>query len=189
MQQEAITLVAALKTNSSDGESLLARVKSIAATDSDDRGPKHFLSAMNERLEPNARRHHVRVVIYIDEAYSLSRAFAPNDPKRSFYDTFLSAFTDLGPEQDIFLISLSTHSHMAELARPQHEQRSARSSESPSYHQAPYTELVFDCLPDNKPIFNPTMMAMTLGDVAELSFLVKFGRPLYVRLNMRCDHF
>lgn len=108
-------------------------------------------------------------MLYIDEAYELSSVSGLS----TFSDAFLSAFADLYSGLPIFLVSLSTHPRMAELARRQTSAWGMR-----SHHQDPYTEPVFDCLPNNGPIFFAN--TMSLRDVAEPSFLVKFGRPLYV---------
>lgn len=121
----------------------------------------------------------VLLQIVLDEAHGLSKVSITNSPReKTLYDVFLSAFTDFGADKPMFLISLSTHSHLAKHARPLGKQASDRGVSPDAYHQAPYTELPFDCFPANQPIFVPGQL--TLKDVSEARFMVQFGRPLCV---------
>lgn len=153
-------------------------------------GVSSFINAIYQRqgLQPpsSLSDNDVKVLLYLDEAHALAStpAGSPQElGQRTLYDTFMSAFTDLSPGRPIFLVSLSTHSHIGQLARPHGEQPSSRSMDSRVRHHAPYTELAFDCLLNGEPIFRPGTMNMS--EVSHPSFLVRFGRPLYV--SFQCN--
>ncbi|GJE94101.1 hypothetical protein PsYK624_102690 [Phanerochaete sordida] len=115
------------------------------------------------RLTGQRKHAEVALLIYIDEVYDLSRI--RRGGSESFYDTLFRAFTALGPENPLFLLTITTHPAVALHAN------------LPMRHQPPYSELPFDVLLDHRPLFSPN--SMTLWDVAQPSFMANFGRPMF----------
>jgi hypothetical protein len=116
----------------------------------------------------------VRILVYFDEAHSLSDISIDGDG-RNYYDALCSVL-DLLKECSLFAITLSTNSNLSRFSPSKRAHPSNRVVEGKDSLQAPYTELLFDCLENNKPLIRPN--EMTLKEVADVGFMVKFGRPL-----------
>jgi hypothetical protein len=118
----------------------------------------------------------VRVLMYFDEAHTLSDVLIRKDEGcRNFYDAFISAIDHMSPAA-LFAITLSTNSNLRRFSPPHDSHGSGRVVEGKDCLQVPYTELLFDCLENDQPIFTPG--TMSLEEVSEIGFMVKFGRPL-----------
>ena len=127
-------------------------------------GPDKFVAAIKSRLSAGLQHPEIVALLYIDEAHELS-SVTSGYSRYSLYDTFIEAFDLFASSRPIFLITISTNT-------------SIRHSSSHTLCP-PYTDLEFDCLLDNRPIFYPGRM--TLRDVSKPAFMAKFGRPLCVR--------
>lgn len=127
-------------------------------------GPRKLVEVIASRLAGGFKNPDVVVFVYIDEVHDYSTIQCDDIRSKNLYDALLDAWNDLGPAHPIFLATIATS---PSIVRPLNR---------PLRYQAPYTELVFDCFPDECPLFVPG--TMTLKDVAELAFMVKFGRPL-----------
>lgn len=99
------------------------------------------------------------IMFYLDEPQGLS-SFATEDGS-SVYDNFVSVAGELVGFGLLVVILL----------------RSPTLAKRTPSKWPPFTELPFDCLPDGGYIFRPN--TMSLADVAAISFMVKFGRPMY----------
>ena len=129
-------------------------------------------------LKGHVRPGHIVLLVYLDEAQSLGNIRGDGWAK-SLLDIFISAFVDVSRWfllKKLFLVTLSTNSHVTTLAPPKYLYPSARVVGGPSSLRAPYTELPFDLLPTGQSFIRPNQF--TLEDVTKLSFVVKFGRPL-----------
>lgn len=123
-------------------------------------GPDKFIAAISGRLVGDVEHPEITALLYVDEAHELCEV--TNRGSSTLYDTFTEVFDFLSQSRPIFLITISTDPVIRQ--------------SSQSRLQAPYTELVFDCLLDERPIFAPGKM--TLQDVSTASFMTKFGRPM-----------
>ncbi|PCH39945.1 hypothetical protein WOLCODRAFT_136576 [Wolfiporia cocos MD-104 SS10] len=126
-------------------------------------------------------QHPLNLVLYFDEAHTLAGppfVESSGGRKRSRYDALLAAL-DRMRDLPLFAITLSTNSSLRDLAASKRMQPSGRLN-ALTYDtlQAPYTELPFDCLPDGEPII--TAGQCTLKDTCDVSFLSRFGRPLWM---------
>ncbi|GJE94130.1 hypothetical protein PsYK624_102980 [Phanerochaete sordida] len=129
------------------------------------KGIKILTDAIASRLRGEPKNTDIRIFVYIDEVYNLSTISCKGDPSTTLYDTLLDAFNDVGPANPIFFATIATS---PSILRP--VDRLLR-------HQPPWTSFVWDYLPDRRPIFRRG--EMTLQEVAEPSFMAKFGRPLF----------
>jgi len=108
----------------------------------------------------------VQLVVYIDEAHTLTAG--------SVYNHVLSAFSDyMAQSSSAFLITLSTNSSLPALAPSPALARSARAS-IPSNLTAPFTELPAEPFADAGMV----TPGITNDEVCNIFFLAKFGRPL-----------
>jgi hypothetical protein len=112
----------------------------------------------------------IKVIMYFDEYHTLS---GPVRSGKTVYDFLCSAFDDL-VSLPLFVIFLSTNSHVRQDAPMPIFARSARARASPATLQAPITEVPFDCSPE-LPIAAGTLK---LADVSTIPFMARFGRPL-----------
>ena len=143
-------------------EALGAFNKLSSTIDSSIEGRQHF---------PNNQ---IKVVLYFDEAQTLSDEMAPkNIENKSLYDVLCSAFDHLR-SASLFIIFLSTNSRLDKLVPGGPLARSARARENWHALQAPITETPFDCSPDF-PIIPGTMK---LEETCDVAFMARFGRPL-----------
>ncbi|KAE9406041.1 hypothetical protein BT96DRAFT_1059467 [Gymnopus androsaceus JB14] len=109
----------------------------------------------------------VQLVVYIDEAHTLTAG--------SVYNHVLSAFSDYAAQSpSAFLITLSTNSSLPALSPSPAVASSARAL-IPSNVTAPFTELPAE------PFANAGMVTpgITNDAVCDIFFLAKFGRPLF----------
>ncbi|CCM02478.1 uncharacterized protein FIBRA_04578 [Fibroporia radiculosa] len=84
----------------------------------------------------------------------------------------------------LFAIALSTNSRMHEFSPTQEKHLSDRVRRvARDYLQAPYTELPFDCLQDDKPFIKDRQFK--LSEAFDLSVVCRFGRPLWFALYKR----
>jgi hypothetical protein len=133
-------------------------------------------SLLDEQVQPG----HVQILLYFDEAHQLSDTdIKGDDTGQNLYHLLTSALSSLSAS-NLFVITLSTNSCLAKFSPPFHKHPSARKAGFTDSLQAAFTELPFDILVDNKLFILPG--EMTLAEVAEHSFMVKFGRPLFVFL-------
>lgn len=113
--------------------------------------------------------------MYFDEADTLTKTFAPQFIKTR-YDVLCSVLY-VFKKQPVFGIFLSTAMRLA--PQPAPTGRLAPSARIPieiKLIQAPITETPFDCSPD-LPV-DPN--SLTLDQISKISFMARFGRPLYV---------
>ncbi|KAL6303725.1 hypothetical protein BKA93DRAFT_786438 [Sparassis latifolia] len=133
-----------------------------------------LVETVNRLTNRQPERHDLRIVLYFDEAHSLSDAYIGETNR---YDALCSALNQLRT-LPIFCITLSTNSNLTKFSPPQKRHHSARVVEGLSDPlQPPYTELPFDCLPEGKPILGTK--EKTLAEVADIGFMAMFGRPLW----------
>lgn len=118
--------------------------------------------------------------MYFDEAGTLTKTFAPQYIKTR-YDVLCSVLC-VFKKQPVFGIFISTASRLAQLAPTGRLARSARITTEIAHMQAPITETPFDCSPD-LPV-DPN--SLTLDQISEISFMARFGRPLYVLRLIVC---
>lgn len=120
----------------------------------------------------------VELLIYFDEAHTLANSTVKSTTKmdmRNRYHALCSAFSK-SVDLPFFAIMMSTNSNLAKLAPSQLVYPSLRVLQvAEDSLQPPFTELPFDCLEDDKPIFS---LGTTRVDVCEVEFMMKFGRPL-----------
>jgi hypothetical protein len=112
----------------------------------------------------------VRVIMYFDEAHSLSER-----DEGFLYNTLCTALADITLPQ-VFSIMLSTNSSLPELSPARSVHPSARVSGPEDPMQAPWTEMVFDCVKPGEHIIRPNQYS--LAEIAKVDFMIKFGRPL-----------
>ncbi|KAJ8462049.1 hypothetical protein ONZ51_g11151 [Trametes cubensis] len=141
-------------------EQIHERLKANASED----GPRHLAAAIRSRLAHDFKNPDVVILIYIDEVSDVSTMELGDHLKTTVYDALLDSFTDLGPSEPIFLLTMSTDPFVV------------RRTGSPIRHQKPYTQLPFD-VPLSGPLFTPG--TVKVADVAEPTFMAKFGRPLF----------
>jgi hypothetical protein len=115
----------------------------------------------------------VKLVIYFDEAHSLTKGTPPNDDEKTRYD-FLCSCLNRFLAYPVFTIFLSTNSSLAEFATPRALARSARIRGGLAVTHAPITETPFDC--DGDLMVRPGELKMK--DISIISFMARFGRPL-----------
>lgn len=94
---------------------------------------------------------------------------------KTLYDVLCSALDHL-KSRPLFIIFLSTNSHLATLAPVATLARSARALQHPDALHAPITETPFDRAPD----LYVSPGTLSLEDISDLEFLARFGRPLLV---------
>ena len=114
------------------------------------------------------------MMVYLDEAHTLTkRVYAPGEvEEKTLYDCVVSAFSDYA-SFPVFFLSLSTNSRMDALAPSARQSRSARGRKAGQVLVAPFTEMPFDLIPD---VIQPD--TYTARDVASLTFMANFGRPV-----------
>jgi hypothetical protein len=112
----------------------------------------------------------VRVIMYFDEAHSLSER-----DNGILYKTLCTALADITFPQ-VFSIMLSTNSSLLESHPAQIVHPSAWVNADEDPMQAPWTEIVFDCMKPGEHIIRPNQYS--LAEIAEVDFMIKFGRPL-----------
>jgi hypothetical protein len=115
----------------------------------------------------------IRIVIYFDEAHTLTRVKLGSSDEKSLYDHLCSCFNHF-LASPIFVIFLSTNSSLVEFAAPRALAKSARIRGGNAVTNPPITETPFDCMPDL--MVEPGVL--TTKDIGEISFMAKFGRPL-----------
>ena len=140
-------------------EQIHERLKANASED----GPRRLAAAIRSRLAHDFKNPDVVILIYIDEVSDVSTMELGDHLKTTVYDALLDSFTDLGPSEPIFLLTMTTDPFVV------------RRTGSPIRHQKPYTQLPFD-VPLSGPLFIPG--TVKVADVAEPTFMAKFGRPL-----------
>jgi hypothetical protein len=120
-----------------------------------------------------AQDNDVKVVIYVDEAHSLTDVKAPpNVDDKSLYDVLCSALSFF-VESPLFVIFLSTNSNLSKLSPAPAWARSARARQVDAM-QSPITETPFDCAP--RLLIKPH--TLKLENLNSVEFLSQFGRPL-----------
>ncbi|KAL4246568.1 hypothetical protein ABKN59_008457 [Abortiporus biennis] len=121
----------------------------------------------------------IKVVMYFDEAHELCKQEVHKTPKvkmqvtKNNYEIMLSVL-NVYVDEPLFALFLSTASSLSLLAPPPKYAVSARALGG--YHQAPFTEMPFDCAPHFFVNYDDTL---TLQEVNKPMFLSNFGRPLY----------
>jgi hypothetical protein len=130
----------------------------------------------------NTQPNEVKIVIYVDEAHTLADTQAPpNADDKRLYDVFCSALSYFVP-YPLFVLYLSTNSHLGYLSPAQQWARSGRARTVDSM-QAPITETPFDCAPNL--LIKPS--TLKLDDINNVEFLAQFGRPMYVAIFCPCS--
>jgi hypothetical protein len=112
----------------------------------------------------------VKVMLYFDEAHVLVDS---TDDRKTLYDILCSAIDNLRSES-LFVIFLSTNSHLEKLAPSGAMAWSARARENSDALQAPITETPFDCAPT----LSVLPKTLTMDATCDLEFMARFGRPL-----------
>lgn len=112
----------------------------------------------------------VRVIVYFDNAHSLSKpGFTGDADDHSLYNALCTALSMMHFPR-VFSIMLSTNSGLY-LPRP-----SPVHSTPPACPQVPWTESTFDYMDSGKPIIGAKQYSLV--EIAKVEFMVKFGRPL-----------
>lgn len=138
-------------------------------------GASAFVEAIKSRLRHGLGDKAVTALLYVDEAHELweqpvrvldvpTYLRITDVENLNASAVFTSVFHRFSSSQPIFLAMMSTDPII----------RNNR-TDFPRFHE-PYTATPFDCLLDGQPLFTPG--TMTLAEVADLPYLVKFGRPL-----------
>lgn len=112
----------------------------------------------------------VNVLLYFDEAHQLTQSRCVESTK-NLYKVLLSVLSDY-TDIPLFVVFLSTTSHIGDFAPPRGIEDSDRATESGA-HQAPITETPFDCAPN-------ILVKQGVHDrkaVADVRFMARFGRP------------
>ncbi|KAI0919151.1 hypothetical protein AcV5_002142 [Taiwanofungus camphoratus] len=135
-----------------------------------------------ELIKSRTRRHfeatEVILMIYLDEAHTLSdQGIKNNNTGLNCFDVFCKALTHLTNVAQLFVVTLSTKSNLSKHAPSKSAHRSNRVVNDEAALQAPFVELSFDCLVDNRPIVVPG--TLTLDDFSQVEFMAKMGRPLW----------
>ncbi len=116
----------------------------------------------------------ISLVIYFDEAHSLTSPSNRLPKHKSHFDMMLSCLEDMrSRDLHIFTIFLSTNFHLWQLAPAPAFATSARMTVTDAFIQAPITELPFDC-------FRKLPVAQDFRSLSSVELLTSFGRPLYV---------
>ncbi|PCH39715.1 hypothetical protein WOLCODRAFT_97721 [Wolfiporia cocos MD-104 SS10] len=157
-----------------------------------------YLKTLTPRqtLDGNDGQTSLDLVVYFDEAQTLAKSMlqtqeesaAQDDTQnrpRSRYDALLSALNRIR-HLTLFAVTLSTNSSLHELAASLAMHASMRLHQV-EYNslQAPYTELPFDCLLNGKHLIEAGQC--TLKDTCQVSFISRFGRPLWATLYENGD--
>jgi hypothetical protein len=123
--------------------------------------------------QPNAL-----VIVSIDEAHILSERLLPPNAYRTSFNVFAHVLSHI-TAHPIAFTAMSTNSRMSALATPPDMHPSFRvvGKAEKLLIPVPFTELSFDifAFAGNEPI---THDGLTLEDVSETGFFVRFGRPL-----------
>ncbi|KAF8519711.1 hypothetical protein JB92DRAFT_2897710 [Gautieria morchelliformis] len=153
---------------------------------------RKLLSEMDSLVDSPATTSDVKLMFYFDEASTLTRGKAPSNPdNKNLYDILCSCFNTFRT-YPLFVIFLSTSSHIEALAPSGPLANSARARINADGLQAPITEVAFDCHKD----FPIKSHQYTLQEVSDVAFMAKFGRPLFWAMlenagesedNMRVD--
>lgn len=115
----------------------------------------------------------VDIFIYFDEAHVLTEVHPTNSPRsHTVYNILRSVLNDFLKEP-VFVVFLSTTSHIGSSAPPRGLEDSARALTSGA-HQAPITETPFDCYPE----ILVQKAKHTWEEVSTPQFMARFGRPL-----------
>jgi hypothetical protein len=115
----------------------------------------------------------IEIVMYFDEAHSLTALKPKNENEKTLYDVFCSVLNTF-LRYPVFVIFLSTNSDLAELATPRSLAQSARIRDGRATIHAPITETPFDCYPDM--LIRPVTMSFV--ETTTVEYMAKFGRPL-----------
>ncbi|KAF8579397.1 hypothetical protein K439DRAFT_1525242 [Ramaria rubella] len=147
-----------------------------AATAEAQREFTQLLSEIDRYVKsPELGANDVRVVLYFDEAHILVNTSAPLNPdNKDLYDVLCSCFNAF-LDEPLFVIYLSTNSHLEKFAPSREMAKSARARENADALQAPITETPFDCAKDL--YIRPGKC--TLQDICTIEFMSKFGRPMF----------
>ena len=119
----------------------------------------------------------IKLVIYFDEAHPLTKTKPSNDDEKTLYD-FLCSCLNRFLAYPVFTIFLSTNSSLAKFASPRALAKSARIRGGLAVTHAPITETPFDC---DDLVVRPGELKME--DISKISFMARFGRPLWVLPN------
>ncbi|GJE95218.1 hypothetical protein PsYK624_113990 [Phanerochaete sordida] len=143
-----------------------------------------LVGAIKSRLSSSAMDDLPSVIILftVDEVDSLSkvkmrRSNASNDAPLTAYDIFLSSLQGFDLCLPYFILTLSTHSRLDKHAPARRHHNPRRGGSLDAIHQAPWTELPFDCHPNDKPLY--THGELTIDGAAKPSFMARFGRPMF----------
>ena len=116
----------------------------------------------------------IKVVMYFDKSHVLCRiptSTSKND--KTLRDVLCAAIDHLRPCL-LFVIFLSTNSHLSKLAPGGPFAKSAHARQNWDALEAPITETPFDCSPS----FPLSLESLTLQDTSTVEFMAQFGRPL-----------
>jgi hypothetical protein len=144
-------------------------IKEFAAAES----AREALDQLVKKLSRWNKSEKIMIVIYFDEAHSLTGQKARTDDEKSLYDHLCSCFNRF-LASPIFIIFLSTNSSLVEFAAPRALAKSARIRGGNAVTNPPITETPFDCMPG----FMLEPGELNIRDISKISFMAKFGRPL-----------
>jgi hypothetical protein len=115
----------------------------------------------------------IEMVMYFDEAHSLTALKPQDENKRTLYDVLCSVLNAF-LKYPVFVIFLSTNSDLADLATPRNLARSARIRDGRATIHPPITETPFDCYPDM--LIRPAKISF--AETTTVEYMAQFGRPL-----------
>jgi hypothetical protein len=121
---------------------------------------------------------HLKVLMYFDETHCLancrSHDYDPHGRPKTLFNILLSVLNDyLGDH--IFVIFMSTVFEIPRFAPVSSVLISSARFVPSEGHQAPITEVPFDCSPD---LGNVRADSLRRSQVSDLRFMAQFGRPL-----------
>jgi hypothetical protein len=133
---------------------------------------QHLLEELRAKCKGNLY-YAIEMVIYFDEARSLTQWKPRNEREKTLYDVLCSVL-NVFLEYPVFVIFLSTSCDLAKLAAPRNLAKSARILDVRATIHPPITETPFDCYP--LMLIKPA--ALSFAETTTIEYLAQFGRPL-----------
>ncbi|KZT00611.1 uncharacterized protein LAESUDRAFT_753114 [Laetiporus sulphureus 93-53] len=144
----------------------------------------HTLLATIDSLVNDKPADSIRLVMYFDDAHSLTQhSISGIAPSPIHYHALCKAIDQLAA-LPLFVVMLSSTLQLRGPSPPNMFYPSTRGGNQGD-PQSPITEMPFDLLYNNEPLVPPE--GVTLMEACELTFICRFGRPLWRALFMSGD--
>jgi hypothetical protein len=114
----------------------------------------------------------VKVILYFDEAHTLSESPRPRLSGKTLYDILCAALNNFVPDS-FFVVFLSTTTRLGELPPSHTLAKSARPRENSHHFLAPITETLFN-ISGTFPVHS---QEYTLQQTSTVAFMSNFSRP------------